>query len=305
VTRRRRVRSFALAVLLLALVGAAVGLVVWRDRVYGEPAPGDTLLYVQSGRTLQRLSLSYSAALADVYWIRTVQYYGGTRLSRDPAKRYDLLYPFLEITTTLDPRFNIAYRFGSIFLAEPFPGGAGRTDQAVALLKKGFQANPDRWQYLQDIGFIYYWWQNDYRQAAMWFAKASEIPGTPWWLRSLAAVTATQGGDRRSSRMLWQSLRDTADNDWIRNNAVLRLGQLDALDAIDALTRVVRDYASRTGRVPDSWEPLIRLGVVRATPLDPAGVPFAIDAGSGAVTLSPQSPLNPLPVGAHADQPAR
>ena len=50
---------------------------------------------------------------------------------------YDLLYPLLDLTTTLDPLFNIAYRFGAIFLAEAYPAGAGRPDLAVALLEKG------------------------------------------------------------------------------------------------------------------------------------------------------------------------
>ena len=39
-------------------------------------------------------------------------------------------------TTTLDPYFNIAYRFGAIFLGERYPGGPGRPDQAVALLAR-------------------------------------------------------------------------------------------------------------------------------------------------------------------------
>lgn len=49
--------------------------------------------------------------------------------------------------TTLDPRFDAAYRFGAIFLAEPYPDGAGRPDPAVKLLKKGVRARPERWQY--------------------------------------------------------------------------------------------------------------------------------------------------------------
>ena len=48
----------------------------------------------------------------------------------------------LDLTTTLDPLFNVAYRFGAIFLAEPYPGGAGRPDLAIALLEKGLQARP-------------------------------------------------------------------------------------------------------------------------------------------------------------------
>ena len=56
---------------------------------------------------------------------------------------YALLYPLLDITTTLDPLFNIAYRFGAIFLAEAYPAGAGRPDLAIALLEKGI-ARPTR-----------------------------------------------------------------------------------------------------------------------------------------------------------------
>jgi hypothetical protein len=293
------------ALALAGLVGAAVGLQVVRDRVYGEPSPERGLLYVRSPETVRRLSLSYAALLADLYWVRAVQYYGGTRLSHDPNRSFDLLHPLLDITTTLDPAFNIAYRFGAIFLAAPFPGGAGRPDLAVALLEKGFRANPRRWQYLYDIGFVHYWELSDFKGAAGWFEKAADVPGAPWWLRSMAAVTATQGGDRRASRLLWQVQLDNAENDWVRNNAILRLRQLDSLDQIDALTDASRTYASRTGRIAARWEDLIRAGLVPGVPHDPSGVPYLIDPDTGVVTVAPESPLYPLPVGPRATPRAR
>jgi tetratricopeptide (TPR) repeat protein len=294
-----------LGLVVAALVVSFVAIEAWRDRVYGEPAPGDSVLYIRSGDALRRLSLSFTPLVADIYWIRAVQYYGGTRLSKSASKRYDLLYPLLDITTSLDPGFNIAYRFGSIFLAESYPGGAGRPDLAIALLEKGFRANPARWHYLQDIGFVYYWWLGDYRAAAEWFQKAGDIPGAPWWLRSLAAVTRAQGGDRRGSRALWQSLRESADNEWLRNNASLRLAQLDALDAIDQLTAVVAAFRARTGQVPASWDAIVRARLLRARPMDPAGTPYVLDPVTGAVMLGADSPLNPLPVGAQVNPPAR
>ena len=45
---------------------------------------------------------------------------------------FDGLYPLLDITTTLDPRFNIAYRFGAIFLSAKYPEGADSPQLAVA-----------------------------------------------------------------------------------------------------------------------------------------------------------------------------
>jgi tetratricopeptide (TPR) repeat protein len=288
-----------------ALVAAFVGVEAWRDRVYGEPAAGDAALYIRSGDALRRMSLSFTPLLADVYWIRALQYFGGMRLKPLSSRNYDLLYPLLDITTSLDPRFNIAYRFGSIFLSEGYPGGPARPDQAIALLEKGFRANPARWQYLQDIGFVHYWWLGDYRTAAAWFQKAADVPGAPWWLRSLAAVTLAQGGDRRSSRVLWQSLRESADNEWLRTTATFRLAQLDALDGIDQLTAVAAAYKARTGGFPASWDALIRARLLAGMPVDPRGVPFALDAATGAVTLGPDSPLHPLPVGGQVTQPPR
>jgi tetratricopeptide (TPR) repeat protein len=305
VTKNRAVGPLAFGLALAALVACFVTIEVWRDRVYGEPAPGESVLYVRSGDAVRRMALSFTPLVADVYWVRAVQYYGGTRLSQSPTKRYDLLYPLLDITTSLDPRFNIAYRFGSIFLAESYPGGAGRPDLAVALLEKGFRANPARWQYLQDIGFVYYWWAGDYKEAATWFAKAADVPGAPWWLRSLAATTLIKGGDRRSSRVLWQSLRDTADNEWLRNNATLRLAQLDALDAIDRLTAIVAAFKARTGELPASWDTLVRARMLRSLPLDPTGAPYVLNPATGAVGIAADSRLNPLPTGAQAGQPVR
>ena len=102
------------------------------------------ILYVRSGAALKRLALEYDALAADVYWIRAIQHYGGDRLDAGagPARRYELLYPLLDITTTLDPYFKIAYRFGAIFLSEGYPGGPGRPDQSVALLRKAIAAQP-------------------------------------------------------------------------------------------------------------------------------------------------------------------
>ena len=96
--------------------------------------------------------LSFDALAADIYWIRAIQHYGRDRKPSQPTDRFELLQPLLDLTTTLDPHFNIAYRFGAIFLSLEPPNGPGRPDQAIALLEKGLANNPTRWQYAYDIG---------------------------------------------------------------------------------------------------------------------------------------------------------
>ncbi len=276
-------------------MAAVVGLQTMHERLEAStPAVIENLLYVRSPAAMTRMALSYDALLADLYWIRAVQHYGGTKLSTDPNKQYDLLYPLLDLTTSLDPRFNVAYYFGSTFLAEAPPGGPGRPDLAITLLEKGLRAQPDKWEFAQWIGFVHYWWRHDYAQAAAWFQSATEFPGAPFWLTQLAAVTLAEGGNRQSSRVLWQQVARTGVNEAFRSEAVRRLQQLDAMDQMDRLTEIVEAFRQRDGSVPGSWDDLGRAGYLRALPVDPSGVPYRLE--SGVVVLGRGSRMFPLPV---------
>ena len=289
----RRRAAFAAGVVLT--LAATIGLQLVRDRTYPQFMPLEALLDIPSGEVLDRLALSFDAVVADVYWIRTLQHFGGTRRAKAGPKRYELLYPLLDITTTLDPKFAIAYRFGALFLSEPPPGGPGRADQAVTLLEKGLRTSPERWQYLQDIGFVYYWAEHDYTRAAAYFERAAGVRGAPWFLRSLAATTLASGGDRRSSRTLWTSILQTTADEWIRGDAARRLMQLDALDQIDELTAIVERFRRSGGAQPYSLQAIVRAGLLRGVPVDPTGVPYYVGAYGGKVDLGDTSTLGPLP----------
>lgn len=296
----RPVQTLTGLVVIVGFTAASVGAQVIRERSYVLPAPASDALYLTSERAVGRMSLGFRALNADLYWIRTLQYYGGIqrahregRRSAEPGPEYESLYPFLDLVTSLDPRFNIAYRFGAIFLSEAPPAGPGRPDLAIRLLNKGLAARPDKWEYMQDIGFVHYWWNHDYEAAAAAFRKASDMPGAPWWLRSLAATTLAQGGNRRSSRIMWTTILQSAEIDWLRSNAVRSLRQLDALDTIDRLQAAI-DGARDRGIVATDWASLVKAGVVSAIPIDPAGTPYDLTT-DGRVVVAQHSPLFPLP----------
>jgi hypothetical protein len=282
------------AAVLLVLLAAVVSLQVIRDQRFALVDRTEEVLYVDSPAVITRLALSYRALLADVYWIRVVQYYGGTRLSQTANKTYDLLYPLLDLTTSLDPQFSIAYRFGAFFLAESRPGGAGRPDLAKRLLEKAIAANPERWEYPHDIGFLAYR-SGDYVQAAGWFRRAAAVPGAPNWLQPVAAVMLTAGGRTDTARVLWRNLQASTDEAWIRSVAAFRLRQLDTIDLIAALERATSAYARRHGRPPARWADLVADGVLRREPRDSAGHPLVLDAGTGRVSVDQRSPMWPLP----------
>ena len=283
---------------LAAVLAIAAAAVVLRAREHTSPLPASTdrLLYLRSGQTASRLFLTFDALAADVYWIRTIQHYGRDRRSSRQTDRFELLQPLLDLTTTLDPYFNVVYRFGAIFLAMEPPDGPGRTDQAIALLEKGLRTRPDRWQYAHDIGFVHYWHTGDYAQAAEWFERAARMPRAPEWLRPLAGITRASGGDRAGARRLLEELL-TAEEPYLRQAAEHRLAQLRALDVIDALQGLVERYRERAGSSPRDWSDLVRAGLLRGLPADETGTPFTYDPIDGRVGLSPESRLAPLPRG--------
>ena len=292
---KRSARDLALLVGAVAAFASAIALQVIRDRRFPRDAHQvEQILYVRSGAALRRMTLSFDALAADIYWIRAIQHYGGDRLSGPQAQtKYQLLYPLLDLTTTLDPYFNIAYRFGAIFLSEAYPGGPGRPDQSVALLKKAMVAMPQKWQYPHDIGFVYYWRFHDYNNAALWFQRAAEKPNAPLWLKPLAASMLARGEDRAAARFLWQQIAQSEEV-WLRRTAERSILQLQAMDQIDQLNAVVKRFPPAAGE-PYSWPDLLQKHVLVRVPYDPTGTPYEIDPASGAVRVAAQSPLFPMP----------
>lgn len=286
-------------VAIAALMAVSLAVQIVRDRGWEPYQPPSGVMWIRSGPLAQRLALGFDNLVADAYWMRTVVYFGSQRRATR-GQNFDQLYPLLDLVTSLDPHFKVAYRFGSIFLAEPYPGGAGRIDQAVQLLQKGAAVDPRRWEYVLDIGFVYYWWARDYARASEWFKKAGEIPGAAAWLAPLAATTLAEGGNRQSSRQLWTELRDTTEVEWIRTNASHRIKQLDAMDLIDALNGSSQEFAKRRGRPPASWQEFAADRKWRGIPADSTGVPFVLDPATGRISLARESGLWPLPDGSAA-----
>ncbi len=254
-----------------------------------------SVLWMRSPALMQKLTLGFHTLWADVYWIRAVQYFGGTRLSTAPDKTYEALYPLLDITTTLDPHFSTAYRLGAILLSESYPYGPGEPERASALLEKGLRASPQKWQYMHDAGFVHYWWRRDQKMAAQWFLKAEGVPGAPAWLRQVAVTMLAEGGDRDTARALWTEMAKSAEHEWMRQAARRGLLQLDAEAHIEILQPIVNRFYDMHGRFPKTWVDMVNGGLLRRVPVDPTGVAYELDPVSGAVDVRQGSLLYPLP----------
>ena len=284
-----RQRNTAAAAGVLSLILGASSLLSARDARVPLTQSAERTLYVRSGIVARGFALSLKPLAADLYWLRTIQHFGGDRITRRRDRPFELLQPLLDLTTTLDPKFVMAYRFGAIFLAEPPPGGPGRPEQAIALLEKGLVAQPNKWQYAYDIGFIHLWNLSDAKAAALWFKRAASMPGAPNWLGPVAATTMTEA-DPAAAALWLREMAASSSQPWVRAIAERRLAQLQAMRDIAELEALVPAFQAKAHRNPTGWTDFQAAGLLRGFPLDPAGAPYVYF-----VRLDPKSPLAPLP----------
>jgi hypothetical protein len=285
-SERRTMVRIALAAVPLLLISLYPLQKRIENRIAATRIESDRLLFT-SGATLKKLSLGYNSLLADIYWTRAVQYFGGHLTRQD--SRVELLAPLLDVTTTLDPHLIVAYRFGAIFLSEELPVGAGRPDLGVELVRKGIAANPGNWHLYYDLGLIYYWNVRDYKQAAQSFWDAGNLPGAPGWIKQFAASIAAKGISRQTSEMMWAEAYQTAADPQLKDNALMHLAVLKAEDDLDQLRSISETYRQRFGRPPVSGEELVHAGLVSVVPKDPSGYNYVFDP-NGAPHVNPASP---------------
>ncbi len=173
-------------------------------------------LVLRSPKLIKQLSLEYAPLVGAMYWTRAVQYYGEKhRLHKAGLEE---LWPLLDITTTLDPNLIVAYRFGSTFLSDAPPRGAGDPEHAVELLRRGLQANPEFWRFYQDMGNVYYFDKKDYLRASAAFAEGAKNPQAPIWMKVMAAKIAADGESLETSYFLWRDIFQTTQDPQIKKN---------------------------------------------------------------------------------------
>jgi tetratricopeptide (TPR) repeat protein len=245
-------------------------------------------LVLRSGKIVKAMSLEYAPFIADIYWTRAVQYYGAKRAQH--GSTYELLWPLLDLTTTLDPNLLVAYRFGSTFLSEPSPRGAGHPELGIELLERGIHANPEEWRLYEDLGFIYYFDLRDYAKASAAFADGSKNPKSLIWMKVMAAKIAAEGESFSTSVFLWNDVYQSTKDPDVKKNALMHLQLLKVQQDCRQLDGLADEYEKRTGRRPARTNELVQAGLLRRLPEDPLGYAYVFEP-DGKAALNTESPL--------------
>lgn len=269
--------AFALARAALEPVAAAQGAV-------RNPA------WLPSGQVLRTAACGQRLVLADLYWLRAVQYMGETLLAK--AQRWEALYPLAEIVTDLDPRFGYAYQVTGSNLA----GLAGRHAEADRILHKGMRNVPDRWS----LPFVYatnkFLFEQDYPEAARYARRAAEVgkrPHLALLAANLSALANTDDEYRAAAAFLEQMLAQPDTTPELRAELEARRVRIRTYQVLADVERAVAAFRQRTGRLPVLLSQLVP-EALPSLPLDPAGGEILYDPATGAVRSSVLGPRAPL-----------
>ena len=244
------------------------------------------------GAKLKGFALGMEGLLADLYYMRALQYIGDKIIHakseviniddlRDLNPR--LLYPMLDNATDLDPHFIEAYIYGAVVMPAINP------EQAVAIAEKGVANNPNEWRIYRQLGYIY-WKLGEYEKASEVYEKGSAIAGASPFMELMAAAMKTKGGSRETARAIYREMLNSAEDDQIRITAERRLAQLDSLDERDAIDKALAGFKEANGHCPSSFSEIFpRLENVTLPEgrhfrvdkdrniVDPTNVPYILD----------------------------
>ena len=217
--RQRMLAAWAVALVLgagaMAVADASTTLVPRR-------APFEELAYYPSGQALRPATLGHAESASDLAWLRAVQYYGEHR--RSDLRFFKLEHVF-DILTSLSPGFVSPYVFGAFALAQEGRDFKG----AERLLLKGLAANPRSGRLAFELGFLYYVRPGgrELPLAGEYFERAARLPGGPPNAARFAAFARQHSGNLAVALQLWNQVRETTDNAYMRDIAEREMAKIE------------------------------------------------------------------------------
>lgn len=228
-----------------------------------EDDPSRDLYYVPHPKYIKMLSGGFAAVASDIYWIKTVLYFGKRSTTDDLAMisrqltenlensaeysewkkdvdaRYKYLPDLITIVTELDPYFLQPYLFGGLILSM----NAGRPEKSLEVLEKGEKLFPDAWQIPYLMGYNYYFYLDDNLKAVENFLRAADNPECPPSVsRAISdiAIGVMKNPDKRdvAIEFIQDMIDRTVDPD-LKKRMQKILEELDKIKNDDSQVRII------------------------------------------------------------------
>ncbi len=198
---------------------------------------------------------------ADWYWMKALQHVG-KRMENSSEQVIDLedlrglninlLFPYLDAATDLDPHFLVAYSYGAVVLP------AIDRNKAIEIADKGIANNPDNWRLYQHLGYTH-WRAGDYDKAAEAYTRGSQIEGSAPFMKLMSALMKSDAGSRDTARNIYREMLADPADEAIASVAAKKLAELDKLDVMDAFDAALAEFQNKNGRCANNLSEVIGL----------------------------------------------
>jgi hypothetical protein len=198
--------------------------------------------------------------------LKTATYVGSKVGTHQPLSEADwhFVASGLDVVTDLDPYFVDPY-----FLAEGLLAwDAGQPKLANQLLVKGTKYRSNDWRLPFFIGFNNFYFLKDFEAASGFIMTASQLPGSPDYLKTLAARLAYYGGKSKTALLFLQDMLAETDDPLLRQRLAKRLRALESAVTIE---EAISQYKAQVGHLPHSMNELLSSGYLTEMPVDPYG----------------------------------
>jgi tetratricopeptide (TPR) repeat protein len=246
-------------ILLVAVAGIA-GAAALQGRVGAENAArrATDFRYTPDPEVMRVLAGGDRSACADMLWLSALP--DMARPFEDKALKKRWIAAATDVITDLEPTFGTVYGYGAahLNLVDRNP------DEAIALLTKGIENNPDSAGLHVALAMVWYEFKKDTAKAIEHLEKASELPGIDSLSLAMLASMRVNGRDDFTALAVWAKQLDVAHNAKVRTICEYELWRTKALIA----GRAAREFTAAHGRPPANAEELRDPTLISATALD-------------------------------------
>ncbi len=230
--------------------------------------------FTPPAKILTAVSLNQKAIIADILWLKVIQYIGEKQQSE---KGWKWFYHNINVITDIDPDFSIAYQFSGLI----FSIFGNRIDESISILKKGVKNNPDNWYLYFLLGYNYFYELKDYQKAAFYIERASFIKGSPAFLKFFTTRLYSSAGSPENGIIFTESLLNKTTNEDMREKLLNRLKILYIERDLNVLNYKISEYEKKYGTPPSSLGDIVKRGLLNAIPEDPFGKKYFLDRETG------------------------
>ena len=228
----------------------------------------DRIFLLPRREVLRVMSLGHEMTVADLLWIRAVQFFGGnfSTLNR-PGYEYkgEGIRKLFYILQYLDPKFYRIYTFGNFVFTE----GLGDPQEAIDFLRRGSEVFPQDWNLLFQAAFTAFYYKKDNQLALEMAELAGARPNAPAHIKRFKGQMLSQMGQYEASINYFQRLVVESESDIQRRIARQNRDRTIRKRNLFILTEKVHEYEKRFGEPLRELEDLVRRGLMFALPPDP------------------------------------